>query len=79
MTVIKELIVTRAAALKELRSAPARSSFYVRVSLEAPIEGQPGRVFPTPASARVSRAEAMRFVSEVFTDVLEARAARVPV
>ncbi len=57
------------------------TKFAVRLLYDAPIEGEPGRVFPAGLHSYivVSKADALRIVAGLVSPGLEARGARIPI
>ena len=74
-------LFTTKEAVKFIKNAPSGVRFYLHVSNDAPIEGEPGRAFMGSAGGYVhlSRAEAVRFVGDYISPKLEERGARVPI
>ena len=68
-------------AVKFIKAAKTGTRFCLHVRNDAPIEGEPDRVFPSGLSGyvRLSRAEAVRLAKDFMMPNLEARGARVPI
>lgn len=72
---------TRAQALKLVNQQPAGTHFAVMMSRDAPIDGEPGRIFPDGLSTcfSISRRDARKLTQAMLSEVLEARGARFPI
>lgn len=72
---------TTAEAVKFIRRQPTGTRFAVTIMGDAPIEGDPGRVFRDALSSyvNISRPEALRIASRFLSAGLEERGARIPV
>jgi N-acetylmuramic acid 6-phosphate (MurNAc-6-P) etherase len=74
-----EILCTSAEAVAMIKNAPAGSQFAVIVMSDAPIIGQPGRVYPHVCSGTVdlSRRAAQKLVLNMLSAALEAKGARI--
>lgn len=78
MAEIKHL--TRAELTAQIRNAPTGAKFAIHVMQDAPIAGEPGRIFQNGLRTHISlsRKVALRIAGEYLSETLEKRGARIP-
>jgi hypothetical protein len=76
---IKHTLTTKD-AVKFIKAAPTGAKFAIHVRIDLPVAGEEGVVFPDGGTGhlRISRKEAVSFVSRMLSETLEKRGGRIP-